>query len=35
MVEIHGVHSDVVFDLCIETSFLHLIALLSNFSKLF
>ena len=28
-------HSDVVLDLFIETQFLHLIALLSNFSKLF
>ena len=28
-------HSDVVFDLFLETRFLHLIALLSNFCKLF
>ena len=28
-------HSNVVFDLFIETRFLHLISLLSNFSKLF
>ena len=28
-------HSDVVFDLFLETCFLHLIALLSNFCKLF
>ena len=28
-------HSDVVFDLFIETRFLHLITLLSNFSQLF
>ena len=28
-------HSDVVFDLFLETCFLHLIVLLSNFCKLF
>ena len=28
-------HSDVVFDIFLETRFLHLIALLSNFCKLF